>query len=677
MSMSMRRIVSLLLPAVLGLALGPALAAAPPIERPAFPPLAGAAAGPGPGWDEPPPPPRPAPRPRPPASPAAPASTPAAPARAPAAPPAPVSPQATASPEATAALHALFAEEWQYALREDPLFATSVGDNRYNDRLPSLAAADLARRDQHARAALERLRTIDRARLAEPDRVSYDLFERETADAIAQYRLKTYRQLITAEGGFHTDFSRLPEETPLATAKDYDDYLARLRAFPAYARQNTDLLREGVASGFTLPRVVMSGFTDAIAMHVVDDVTRSVFWKPFASLPAAVPESERERLRQAGRAAIASAVVPAYRELLAFMRDDYIPHARQTIAASDLPGGRELYAFEVRHFTTLELAPDAIHALGLREVERIHGEMLSVMQRAGWQQGLPEFLEFLRTDPRFYARSPEELLKTAAWIAKRMDGKLPSLFKVLPRQPYGVEPVPADLAPKYTGGRYNGAPLDGHRAGTYWVNTYALDTRPLYNLEALTFHEAVPGHHLQIALQKELRDLPEFRRFVYVDAFGEGWGLYSEWLGREAGFYQDPYSDFGRLSYEMWRACRLVVDTGIHAMGWSRQRAIDYLAANTALSHHEIETEVDRYISWPGQALAYKMGEMKIKQLRREAEAALGARFDVRDFHDAVLHNGTVTLPVLERQVHDYIQAAAAATAAAPPAPAAAAAAEP
>jgi uncharacterized protein (DUF885 family) len=576
-----------------------------------------------------------------------------------------------------AALNALFAEQWQYSLREDPLAATEVGDNRYNDRLPSMTPADLERRDEHARDVLERLHRIGRARLGEADAVSYDLFERELSDDISEYRFKTYRQSITAEGGFHTDFSRLPEEVPLATLKDYENYVARLRAFPAYARQNTELLREGVAAGHTLPRVVMRGYTDAIAMHVIDDVSKSVFWKPFASFPAAVPESERERLRQAGRAAIRDAVVPAYRDFLAFMRDEYIPHARTTIAAADLPGGRALYAFEVHHFTTLDLAPEAVHAIGLREVERIHGEMLAVMRQVDWKQGLPEFLEFLRTDPRFYAHTPAELLERAAYIAKRMDGKLPSLFKVLPRQPYTVEPVPADIAPKYTGGRYNGAPLDSRRAGTYWVNTFALDTRPLYNLEALTFHEAVPGHHLQIALQKELRGLPDFRRFVYVDAFGEGWGLYSEWLGLEAGFYRDPYSNFGRLSYEMWRACRLVVDTGMHAMGWSRQRAIDYLAANTALSHHEVETEVDRYISWPGQALSYKMGEMKIKELRRAAEAALGPRFDVRDFHDAVLRNGTVTLPVLERQVHAYILAAGAAgaagAAAAPPASTAAA----
>jgi uncharacterized protein (DUF885 family) len=562
------------------------------------------------------------------------------------------------------ALQALFAEDWQLSLREDPLFATAVGDNRYNDRLPAMAPADLERRKARTEATLGRLHAIDRARLGEADRVSYDLFERELADALAEYRFKTWRQMITAEGGFHSDFARLSEEMPFATVKDYDNYIARLRAFPLFARQNTELLRQGLASGYTLPRVVMNGYTDAIALHVLDDqalagagISRSVFWQPFEHFPPAVAAAERERLRQAGRAAIREALVPAYRDFLAFMRDEYIPHARTTISAADLPDGRERYAWLVRHFTTLDLTPEAVHAIGLREVDRIHAEMLQVMAQTGWKQGLPEFLQFLRTDPRFYPRTAEELLGRAALIAKRMDGKLPSLFKRLPRQPYGIAPVPADIAPKYTGGRYNGAPIDSRRAGTYWVNTYALDTWPFYNLEALTFHEAVPGHHLQGALQQELRDLPEFRRFVYIEAFGEGWGLYSEWLGLEAGFYQDPYSNFGRLGYEIWRACRLVVDTGIHAMGWSRQRAIDYMAANTALSHHEIETEVDRYISWPGQALAYKMGEMKIKELRRAAETALSDRFDVRDFHDAVLHNGTVTLPILESQVHEYIEA--------------------
>jgi uncharacterized protein (DUF885 family) len=283
--------------------------------------------------------------------------------------------------------------------------------------------------------------------------------------------------------------------------------------------------------------------------------------------------------------------------------------------------------------------------------------MQKVVAQVGFQGSFEDFLQQLRTDPRFYARSPEELLKQAAWIAKRMDGKLPSLFRRLPRQPYGVEPVPPDIAPKYTGGRYVGAPLDGTRAGTYWVNTYALESRPLYTLEALTLHEAVPGHHLQIALAKELLGLPPFRRHAYVDAFGEGWGLYSERLGLEAGFYTDPYTNFGRLTYEMWRACRLVVDTGLHAKGWSRDQAIEFMAARTALSRHEIETEVDRYISWPGQALAYKMGELKIRELRARAEKALGERFDVRAFHDAVLENGTVPLTVLEERIDAFIAA--------------------
>jgi uncharacterized protein (DUF885 family) len=552
-------------------------------------------------------------------------------------------------------LHALFAEAWEFGLREDPLFATAVGDNRYNDRLPSLTAADRERRAAYDRQALARLRAIERARLEAADRVSYDLFAREIEDGLAEERFKTWRMSITAEGGFHTDFSRQPAEMPFATVRDYDNYIARLRAFPAFTEQNIAMLREGLASGFTQPRVVLAGFTAGIEMHVVDDPERSVFWAPFKRFPAAFAAADRERLARGGAAAIREAVVPSYRAFLEFMARDYIPHARATIAAAELPDGRAFYAERVRHFTTLDVKPEEVHALGLREVERIHGEMSALMRQVGFNGDFPAFLEFLRTDPRFYARTPEELLKDAAWIAKRMDGKLPSLFRTLPRQPYGVEPVPADLAPKYTGGRYNGAPEEGRRAGMYWVNVYDLPSRPLYTLESLTLHESVPGHHLQGALAQELSGLPQFRRFLYVDAFGEGWGLYSEWLGLEAGFYTDPYSNFGRLTYEMWRACRLVVDTGIHEMGWSRERAMAFLSANTALSHHEIETETDRYIAWPGQALAYKMGELKIKALRREAEQALGPRFDVREFHDAVLGSGSVTLPILEQQVRDYI----------------------
>jgi uncharacterized protein (DUF885 family) len=382
----------------------------------------------------------------------------------------------------------------------------------------------------------------------------------------------------------------------------------------------------------------------------------SKFFAPFRDFPTTVPEADRERLRQAGQAAVRDGAVPGYRAFLGFLVEEYIPHARTTTGAADLPNGRALYTHLIRHFTTLELSADRIHELGLSEVERIHSEMEGVMRKTGFQGDFAAFLRFLRSDPRFYAKTPGELLQEAAWIAKRMDGKLPSLFGRLPRQPYGVEPVPAEIAPKYTGGRYVGAPLDGRKAGTYWVNTYALSSRPLYVLEALTLHEAVPGHHLQVALSKELTDLPPFRRYAYVDAFGEGWGLYSERLGLEAGFYTDPYSDFGRLTYEMWRACRLVVDTGLHAMGWTRDQAIEFLASHTALSLHEVTTETDRYISWPGQALAYKMGELKIRELRRKAEETLGSRFDLRAFHDLVLSGGTLTLPVLEERVEAFLR---------------------
>jgi uncharacterized protein (DUF885 family) len=364
--------------------------------------------------------------------------------------------------------------------------------------------------------------------------------------------------------------------------RDYENYVARLRAIPVYFDQHVGLLREGLRTGFTVPRVVLEGYDVTIRTHAVADPEKSVFWSPFEALPPSLPAPERERLRAAGRAAIAEAVVPAYRSLLDFFTREYLPGARTTTAAADLPEGRAYYEWRVRHYTTLETTADEVHAIGQGEVERIRGETRDVIRQVGFTGTFAEFLERLRTDPRFYARTPEDLLKQAAWIAKRMDGKLPSLFRRLPRQPYGVEPVPPDLAPKYTGGRYVGAPLDGTRAAAYWVNTHALESRPLYTLEALTLHEAVPGHHLQIALAKELGALPAFRRYGYVDAFGEGWGLYAERLGLEAGFYTDPYSNLGRLTYEMWRACRLVVDTALHARGWSRAQAIEFMAANTA-----------------------------------------------------------------------------------------------
>ncbi len=565
--------------------------------------------------------------------------------------------------EARARLHDLFDREWELRLAEDPLFATSVGRHEWNDRLPAESFADQERRAGLWRGLLGELEAIDPAGLAREDAINHEIFRRQLAARLTGFDFGAHEIPINADSGFHVGFARLPEEVPLFTAADYDNYLARLRAFPRYVAEHVELMERGLSRGMTLPRVVLEGYDVTIESHVVDDPEESVFWKPFERLPANLSDGERRRLVDAGRAAIREGVVPGYAAFLRFMRERYRPGARATLGASELPRGREYYAERVRHFTTLDVTPEKVHQIGLREVARIRAEMEAVMHDTGFEGDFAAFLEFLRTDRRFYAETPEELLKEAAWIAKRMDGKLPSLFKTLPRLPYGVAPVPDHIAPKYTAGRYVGAPKGSTQPGYYWVNTYNLASRPLYTLEALSLHEAVPGHHLQIALNEELESVPPFRRFSYLSAFGEGWGLYSEWLGLEAGFYTDPYSNFGRLTYEMWRACRLVVDTGLHAMGWSRERAMDYLASNTALPLHEVTTETDRYISWPGQALAYKMGELKIKELRRRAEEALGERFDVREFHDAVLANGSVPLTILEEEIDRFIAARATAAA--------------
>jgi uncharacterized protein (DUF885 family) len=554
-----------------------------------------------------------------------------------------------------ARLHALFDRAWETRLRENPFFATGVGRHEYDDRLPSMTPADLQRRAAQNKATLAELAEIGRANLPPAEVVNADMCRRQLAQSIESYELGDYQMPFNADSGFHSGFSRLPEEVPLATVKDYENYISRLRAWPRYVREEIALMRMGIARGFTVPRATLEGYDRTMSAHVVDDPVKSVFWKPFVKFPSTVPEADRERLRSEGRAAVMEGAVAGYRELLDFFLKEYLPNARTTLAASALPNGRAYYAFKIREFTTLDLTPEQIHDIGLREVERIGGEMNAVMKNVGFTGDFAAFLQFLRTDPRFYAKTPDELLARAAWIAKRMDGKLPSLFKTLPRLPYTVAPVPADIAPKYTSGRYVGAAFGSTQPGIYWVNTYKLESRPLYNLEALTLHESVPGHHLQVALAQELGGLPNFRRFSYISAFGEGWGLYCEWLGLEADFYTDPYSNFGRLTYEMWRACRLVVDTGIHAKGWTRQQAIDYMATRTALPLHEVETEVDRYISWPGQALAYKLGELKIKELRKRAEAALGTRFDVREFHDVVLGSGSVPLGVLEANVDRWI----------------------
>jgi len=555
----------------------------------------------------------------------------------------------------TARLHDLFDREWRDRLREDPLFATSVGVHDHDDLLPSESIADQKRRDEMSRAFLQELQTIDRGRLSAEDQLNYAIFESQLRDDIASYEFREYEIPINADSGFQSEFSRLADNVPLNNAKDYDNYIARLRAFPKYVDQYIELMKEGIAHCMTLPRAVLTGIEGTMTAHIVTDPAKSVFWPPFEHFPVGVPASEHGRLRAAGQKAILESVVPTYQHLLDFMTHEYIPKARATLGASELPNGRAYYDYLVRRFTTLDLTAEQVHQTGLAEVARIQKEMDEVIRQTGFQGDFAAFIKFLRTDPRFYAKTPEELLMHASFIAKKIDGKLPAFFKTLPRLPYTVQPVPDSIAPKYTGGRYVEAPEGSTQPGIYWVNTYALETRPFYNQEALTLHEAVPGHHLQISLSKEQGNLPNFRRYSYISTFGEGWGLYSEHLGLEMGFYTDPYSNFGRLTYEMWRACRLVVDTGIHTKGWTRQQAIDYLASHTALALHEVETETDRYISWPGQALAYKIGELKIRELRAKAEKELGTKFDIRTFHDAVLLNGSVPLPVLEEAVNRYI----------------------
>jgi uncharacterized protein (DUF885 family) len=561
------------------------------------------------------------------------------------------------NPPQGAALNQLFADERAEIYRADPLSATYAGVHDYDNRLPSVTPAVQAAQLAADRGFIQRLHAIDRSALSAQEQVSYDLFDFMVGERITLARYNEWRLPFNSDSGFYSDLVLLQEAQPLRTTHDYENYIARLNDYPRYFREQIANLRQGVHDGFTLPAEIGEGVARVIdGMHWsrAEDMG---LWRPFVNFPDTVPQADRGRLAQAGHDAIANAVIPSFDEFRNYFDRDYRPHMRRTIAASALPDGRAYYADLVRYFTSEpDATPQAIHATGLAEVTRIHAEMETTMREAGFHGTLAEFIQFLRTDPQFYPKSAQELLGRAALITREIDGHLPDYFGHLPRTPYTVKPVPDEFAANYTAGRYNPGPTGA--AGTYWVNTYALNTRPLYALPALTAHEAAPGHHIQGAIARELTGLPAFRLNFYPNAFGEGWGLYSERLAGEMGVYHTPYERFGALSYEMWRACRLVVDTGMHSMGWTRQQALDYLAANTALSTHEIQTEVDRYIGWPGQALAYKTGEMKILELRQRARQALGDRFDIRAFDDAVLANGGVTLPVLERQINAYIAAA-------------------
>lgn len=540
-------------------------------------------------------------------------------------------------------------------MAEDPLFATHAGDNRYNGRLPRETLADQVRRNEQQQAFLKRLEAIPRDELSRADQINYDIFRRQKQDAIAEFAFKQHLMPITNRSGFHVSFPELGIDVPLKTVQDYENYVARLEAFDQFVDDHVELMREGVKQKVTLPSVVLDDIDAVLKAQIVDDATKSALFEPLVEMPDDFDAATRERLAAAGKAAIAEHVVPGYQKLLKFMQDEYLPNCREQIGASALPDGRAFYRHRVRHHTTLDVDPQAVHDTGLAQVRRIKAEMLEVIRSTGFDGDFADFVEFLRTDPKFYADTPEQLLEKTSRVLKKADGALPALFGKLPRTPYGVREIPAFIAPRTTTAYYQPPAGDGTRAGFYYVNTYNLKSRPLYEIEALSLHEAVPGHHIQIALQQELEQQPDFRRFSHATAFVEGWGLYSERLGLELGFYEDPYSNFGRLSYEMWRACRLVVDTGMHYLGWTRQQAIEFMAENTALTLHNITAEVDRYISWPGQATAYKMGELKIRALRAQAEEKLGDRFDVRQFHDVVLGSGAVPLDVLEENVEAYI----------------------
>ncbi|MFK8031096.1 MAG: DUF885 family protein [Gammaproteobacteria bacterium] len=552
-------------------------------------------------------------------------------------------------------LNTLFEEYWAFEMREDPLNATSSGVYVHNHEVPKVAPADFDRRLKERQQYLKRVNALS-SRVSGDERLSAELLIFILKHDISLAAFKGWRIPVLADGGFHSDIGYTVGATPFRNVKDYLDYLVRLSALPEYIDQNIANMKMGLREGFTQPKQILPTILPSFEAQVTETADAHPLYAPFTSMSTEVDARQQKELRQEAKRIIETNVIPAYSRALEFMRDRYLPNAVDKVGALHLPQGEAYYANLVKYYTTLDDAtPASIHALGRREVARIRSEMDVIIEQTEFDGSFEEFLDFLRTDPQFYAKNAEELLKEAAYISKRIDGRLPAFFGKLPRQPYSVEPVPDAIARNYTTGRYVGAAPDSDRGGQYWVNTYALDTRPLYQLAALSLHEAVPGHHLQAALSYEIEGAPEFRTQFYPHAFGEGWGLYSEKLGVEMGIYQTPYEHFGRLSYEMWRACRLVIDTGLHDQGWTRQQAMDYLASNTALSLHNVQTEVDRYIAWPGQALAYKMGELTLWELRAEAKAALGDDFDVRTFHDAVLTGGGLPLELLRKQIARYI----------------------
>jgi uncharacterized protein (DUF885 family) len=551
--------------------------------------------------------------------------------------------QAADANSADSRLKAIYTSEWKW--RDQQLPDGEDTQKPVQDHLPKMDAASQAQRLVYWQEVLKKLDAIPRAELSVGEQLNYDIYRPEIEALISDWKFRGYEMPANADTTFWTDLGATARR-PFKSLKDYRNWIAQMKDIPRYFREQTEQMRAGAKRGFTPPKVTMAG-RDASITNVIDTAPEAnLFYTPFKDMPG-IPEADKTVLRAQAVAVIRDTVQPAYKTLLDFMRNEYLPITRTTIAAYDLPDGKAYYQSKIKEFTTLDDEPATIHAFGESEVVRLHSEMLAVMKETGFKGDFPAFLKFLRTDPQFVAKSPVDLLMHAAWIAKRFDEKAPLYFGMLPRQRFAIRPVPDDLAPFYTGGR--GGP------GVYLVNTYDLPSRPMYNLPALTLHESAPGHAFQMPLALEHKNQPEFRQHTYISAYGEGWALYCETLGVEMGMYETPYDRFGMLNYQIWRAARLAIDTGLHAQGWTRDRAIAYLKDNSALSEHEVETEVDRYIAWPGQALSYYLGETAILKARAKAEKALGSRFNIRAFHDAILELGSVPLPVLTARVDRLI----------------------
>ncbi len=549
-----------------------------------------------------------------------------------------------AQPGADEQLAAIGEAYHHYKIEQSRRIELPDGSTEAGERLPSVTPASLFEQAGHARDWLAQLNAIDSTTYSPAARIDAavlrNLLETELGDA----RFREWEMPFDSDNNF---WSYLAVPMPLDSVADYRRYIARMRDIPRYFDENIANARSGLARGFSVPRITLQGRDASLVHYVVEDPKQSPFWAAFAAMPARIPAAEQERLKSEALGVIRDQVTPAYARFLRFFRNEYLPQTRTSLGASQLPDGKAYYAQQIREFTTLKLSAEQIHQLGLDEVARITAEMEQVRQEAGFTGTLPEFVRFLRSDPQFVARTPDELMGVSAYVAKRVDGRLKDFFGFLPRYRFAIRPVDPAIAPFYTAGR----------GGLEYcqMNTWNLASRPLYNIPALTLHECAPGHSMQAAIALEQPAMPKFRREVYFSGFGEGWGLYTEYLGEEMGIYRTPYERFGKLSYEMWRAVRLVVDTGIHHYGWSREQAVDYLKTRTALSEHEVNTEVDRYISWPGQALAYKLGELTIRRVRAKAERELGPRFDIRKFHDVVLSLGSVPLEVLEARIDTFI----------------------